>query len=241
MDRAISSKRNWTMQMDTMAPYMTKADMARQHIQSMILTGVVGPGDRITTREVSSALGVSETPIREAMRGLASEGWLDIQSHVGAVVQGLHPEQIREISALRGLICSLAIDLGAANFDESRLARIDQNIEASAGALKRKDYALFAEKNREFHELLCDNPQSPWCRRLLDNMNGLMSVQRHGIPPQHARLVEALEEHRQIRDMLRAKNFGGAAEMVRRHENNTGDFLISTIGEMPAADRSGLT
>lgn len=220
--------------MDTPNAYMTKAELARRHIRSMILSGAVKPGDRITTREVSGAVGVSETPIREAMRGLASEGWLDIQNHIGAVVQGLRTEQIREISALRGLVCSLAIKLGAPNFDADRIASIDRNLAAAAEALRRQDYGLFAEKNIEFHELLCDNPQSPWCRKFLDNMNGLMSAQRHGIPPQHAQLAAALAEHRRIRDMLAAGDFAGAAKMVTQHERNTGDFLIKAVGEMSA-------
>ncbi|MBO6726533.1 MAG: GntR family transcriptional regulator [Rhizobiaceae bacterium] len=217
--------------------YMTKAEMARRHIQSMILSGAVGPGDRITTREVSTALGISETPIREAIRGLASEGWLDIQSHIGAVVQGLRADQIREISALRGRVCGLAIELGAPNFDAERLAMIDENIEAYAEALERKDYERVAETNYDFHELLCDNPQSPWCHKLIENMHGQMSAQRHGIPPQHNRLGDALEEHKRIRDMLRAGDFEGAAEMVKQHEKNTGDFLIRMISETPAIDK----
>lgn len=219
--------------MDHSNTYMTKAELARRHIQSMILNGTVGPGDRITTREVSTALGISETPIREAIRSLASEGWLDIQNHVGAVVQGLRTEQIKEISALRGLVCGLAIELGARNFDTDRLDRIDRNIEAYAEALQRKDYELVAEKNYEFHELLCDSPQSPWCRRLIENMHGQMSAQRHGIPPQHHRLGDALEEHKRVRDMLRAGDFAGAADMVKKHEKNTGEFLIKMISGMP--------
>ncbi len=217
--------------------YTTKSEMARRHIQSMILSGAVGPDDRITTREVSDALGVSETPIREAIRSLASEGWLEVQNHVGAVVQGLRAEQIVEISALRGLICGLAIEIGAESFDEERLAKIDANIEAYSKALEQNDYQLVANKNIEFHELLCDNPQSPWCRRLLENMHGLMSAQRHGIPPQHLRLADALDEHAGIRDMLRAGNFAAAADLVKRHEKNTGEFLIKMIGEMAAGGK----
>ncbi len=224
--------------MDIPNAYMTKAEMARRHIRSMILNGKARPGDRITTREVSGALGVSETPIREAMRSLASEGWLDIHNHIGAVVQGLRTEQIREISALRGMICSLAIELGASNFDKARLADIDRNIETSAEALEREDYRLFAQRNIEFHELLCDNPQSPWCRKLLDSLNGLMSAQRHGVAPQQGRLAEALAEHGRVRDMLRAGDFAGAAAMVRQHEQNTADFLIGAIDGLAAADRA---
>ncbi|MCI5073622.1 GntR family transcriptional regulator [Oricola sp.] len=217
--------------------YMTKAEIARRHVQSMILTGEVGPGDRITTREVSDALGISETPIREAIRGLASEGWLDVQSHIGAVVQGLKTEQIIEISALRGLICGLAIELGASSFDKERLAEIDRNIDAYDEALDEKDYDRVAQLNHDFHELLCDNPRSPWCHRLLENMHGLMSAQRHGIPPQHDRLAAALREHKSIRDMLKTGDFAAAAVLAKQHEKNTGDFLIKVISEMPDVEK----
>lgn len=229
---------NRKKQMKEPRQYLTKAEVARQHIQEMVLSGTVGPGDRITTREVSDALGISETPIREAIRSLASEGWLEVQNHIGAVVQGLKTEQIREISALRGLICGLAIKLGAANFDAARLAEVDDNIAISAEALARGDFELFGAKNVEFHLLLCDNPESPWCKRLLENMHGLMSAQRHGIPPQPGRLADALQEHMRIRDRLRAGDFEGAANLVEQHEKNTGDFLIRIIEEMPAAAKS---
>lgn len=219
--------------MEPSKTYMTKAEHARQHIQSMILAGTVGPGDRITTREVSSALGISETPIREAIRSLASEGWLEVQNHIGAVVQGLRAEQIREISALRGLVCGLAVELGAKNFDAARFKKIDENIEISAEVLKANDFDLFCVKNHEFHRLLCDNPQSPWCHRLLENMYGLISAQRHGLPPQPERLREALREHIAIRDKLRAGDYAAAAGLVKQHERNTGDFLIDMIARTP--------
>lgn len=211
--------------------YVTKAELARRHVQSLILGGSLGPGDRITTREISDALGISETPARETLRSLASEGWVEIRNHIGAVVQGLKPDQIREISALRGRICGLAIELGASSFDEERLALIDDSIDAYARELDRKDYAALAELNYQFHDLLCDTPQSRWCRRMIDNMHGLMSAQRHGIPPQHSRLAEALDEHKSIRDMLRLENYAGAAEMAQKHETNTGTFLIKMMGE----------
>jgi DNA-binding GntR family transcriptional regulator len=209
--------------------YVTKTEIARRHIKEMVLSGAVRPGDRITTREVSNALGISETPIREAIRSLESEGWLEVQSHVGAVVKGLHPDQIREVSALRGRICELAIELGAPNFTEARLNKIDAVVDEMEEALSLRDFQRFASKNYEFHELLCDNPQSPLCYRLLNNMLGLMSSQRHGLPPQRTRLEEAQKEHRRIRDLLRAGEFKAAAEMAREHERITGDFLIRTM------------
>jgi len=214
--------------------YMTKTEMARRHIRSMILGGQLGPGDRITTGEMSQALGISETPIREALRWMASDGWLDIQNHVGAVVKGLETDQIYELSALRGQICGLAIELGAAFFDAERKDRIDRNIDAYKVALDREDYQQVAELNYEFHDLLCDSPRSRWCQRLLDNMHGLMSAQRQGLPPQPARLEKALQEHKSIRDMIKAGDFGAAAVLAEQHEKTTGEFLIKLLSERSA-------
>ena len=135
---------------------------------------------------------------------------------------------------MRGRICGLAIELGAPNFSEARLEQIDEVIDALDAALNSGDFALFASKNYEFHELLCDNPQSPWCHRLLSNMLGLMSSQRHGIPPHRERLEQAQKEHCRIRDLLREGNFAAAAEMAKEHERITGDFLIRAISEVAA-------
>ena len=209
--------------------FVTKAEMARRHIRKMILSGEVKPGDRITTREVSTALNISETPIREAIQGLAADGWLSVQNHVGAVVQGLRIEEVTEISALRGAICALAIELGAPSYDDALLDTIDRNIDAQAKAFDEGDFERFADLNYAFHNLLCDRPDTPYSNRLINNMLGLMSSQRHGISPNAERLVEALKEHRQIRDLLRARDFKGAAEMAKQHEVNAGAYVIKKL------------
>lgn len=211
---------------------ITKAQLARRHIQRMILSGAVRPGDRLTTREVSAALGISETPIREAINGLAAEGWLDVQNHIGAVVQSLQVDQIKEISALRGMICGLAIELNAPRYDAAFLSELDDNIEKSIAALEANDFGTFGLFNYRFHRMLCDGPLSQYSYRILENMLGLMSSRRHGIPAYRERLEAAIGEHCQIRDLLKAGDFEGAARLARQHELNTGDFLIRKMTEM---------
>ncbi|MDC9825161.1 GntR family transcriptional regulator [Devosia sp. ZB163] len=214
---------------------LTKSQLARRHIQKMILSGEIRPGDRLTTREVSQALGISETPCREAVNSLAAEGWLEVQSHVGAVVQGLRIDQIKEISALRGLICELAIELNASRYDADFLGRLDENIERSFAALEINDFGTFGALNYQFHKMLCDGPGSPYSYRILENMLGLMSSRRHGIPAYRERLEEAIQEHCQIRDRLKSGDFEGAARIARQHELNTGKFLIRKMAELEEA------
>jgi DNA-binding GntR family transcriptional regulator len=213
---------------------VTKSQLARRYIQRLILTGAIHPGDRLTTREVSTALGISETPIREAVNGLAAEGWLDVQSHIGAVVRALDIDQIREISALRGMICELAIELNATRYDVAFIAELDANIKQSFAVLKASDYDAFGGLNAQFHRMLCDGPNSQYSYRILENMLGLMSSGRHGIPTYRERLDAAIQEHCQIRDLLAAGNYRGAARLARQHEINTGEFLMRKMRELEA-------
>lgn len=235
-DMRSNDELSWLDLLQTESVVLTKAQLARRHIQKMILSGAIRPGDRLTTREVSSALGISETPIREAINGLAVEGWLEVQSHVGAVVQGLRIEQIKEISALRGLICALAIELNTSRYDSRFLAKLDENIEKSFAALEVNDFGQFGAYNHQFHQMLCDGPGSPYSYRILQNMLGLMSSRRHGLPTYRERLEVAIQEHCQIRDLLKAGDFDGAAKIARQHELNTGAFLIRKMTELEAAN-----
>lgn len=198
--------------------FLSKADIARRHIEGLILSGAVKPGDRITTREVSEALGMSETPIREAIRSLASEGWLSVRLHVGAVVESAGSEQLREIYALRGRIGSLAVELGAASYSPARLKEIDANIAASAAAVAARDIPGYTRLNHDFHMLLCDTPHSQWCLRMLVNLSALTSV-HHGFAVLPQRMAESLKEHQAIRDAIHAGRIQEAAALIQDHEH----------------------
>lgn len=199
------------------AVFLSKTDLARRHIEGLIIARKVQPGDRITTREISEALGISETPIREAIRSLAAEGWLEVQTHVGAVVASAGSEQLREIYALRGLIGALAIELGAVSYDAARLAQIDANIAAAEAAVAAQDVDLYTRLNHEFHIILNDTPHSQWCLRMLTNLSALTSAQ-HGFSVLPQRMAASLAEHKAVRDAIGARDFDRAAALMKQHE-----------------------
>lgn len=208
--------------------FLSKADIARRHIEGLILSGAVKPGDRITTREVSEALGMSETPIREAIRSLAAEGWLDVRPHVGAVVESAGSEQLREIYALRGRIGGLAVELGGASYGQARLREIDANIAASAEAVAEQDVPRYTRLNHDFHILLSDTPHSQWCLRMLVNLSALTSV-HFGFAVLPQRMAQSLREHQAIRDAIRAGRFADAAALIHDHEKAGYEALAAKL------------
>lgn len=209
--------------------FTTKSDLAHERIKQMILSGEVKPGDRIKLGEVSRKLGISETPIREAILALTSEGWLEMTTHVGAVVRNINVDQVHEISSVRGLICGLAIELNGPSFDAAILQSLKKNVEAMDAAMQRGDVNDFAGLNDEFHRLLCGGALSPWCARIMESILGLTSHQRHGIAPHLERLAEAVREHRKIVEYLCEGDFRAAADMTKIHERNAGLFLVKEL------------
>lgn len=209
--------------------YKTKSDLARGHIQELILSRTVRAGDRLTTREVAEALGISETPIREAIRLLAAEGWLTLSAHQGVVVASINTGQIAEIYAIRGALGALAIERGAAFYTAEQLATLDRNLAASAEAVASADVPRYALLNREFHATLSDTPQTQWTVRLLDNLWAQTAAAGRGFEAVPERIQASLAEHRAIRDAIGAGDHARAARLVIEHETVAGEALVAAL------------
>lgn len=210
--------------------HLTKSEIAAQYIQEMILSGEAPAGRAITTSAVSEALGMSDTPVREAIKGLATEGWLRHSAHRGTVVATIDSDQIAEVFALRGLLNAQAIRLGAEGFDQERLDRIDANIQESARAVAANDAEAYSILNREFHDLLCNNGYADWTFRLFSILQGQSAVFRHGFRAIPDGLRKSLDVHLDIREALRAGDFETAAELANHDEVSAGERLITTLG-----------
>jgi DNA-binding GntR family transcriptional regulator len=211
--------------------HLTKPDRARQHIQELILSGAVREGQHVTAREVCEALGISETPVREAIRGLAAEGWLDFHPHHGVVVATIRAEHIAEIHALRGALAALAVQLGASAYTAETFAALDRNIAESAAAVAAGDARAYARLNREFHLLMCDTPHTQWTMRLTSSLTAQTGAVRRGFAAVPERMHASLEEHRAILAALRRRDIAHAAALLVEHERIAGATLVAALSD----------
>lgn len=216
--------------------FKTKSDIASEYIQEQVLSGNMPAGTQITTSAISNAIGMSETPVREAIKSLAAEGWLRHTAHHGTVVAAPKASQIAEIFELRGVLNSLAVKLGKPSFDAERLSKIDRNIEASEKAVEENDFEAYSLLNRQFHDLLCDTPEADWTYRLFSILQGQSEVFRHGFKAIPDGLRLSLDAHLAIRAAFADGDFKAAAALVYDDETSAGNRLIETLNKNKKQD-----
>ena len=194
----------------------TLTEWADQRLRASILQGDFGPGDTLVISTLAEQLGLSATPLREALRKLASEGLVVLQSHGSARVAAVDLHEANELYELRLILEPTALERAVAAGDADYHGRV----EAAWNALAVEQVAT-ASVHAAFHRALLSACDSAWLLRLttmLSDRAGLMvTVGLPDRPPGY----NTAEAHRTLMDLVVAGNATGAAEELRRHLSKT--------------------
>lgn len=203
----------------------TLTEWADQRIREAILQGEFGPGDALVISTLAEQLGLSATPLREALRKLASEGLVVLQSHGSARVAEVDLHEANEIYELRLILeptaLERAVNAGDANYRE--------RVNAAFAALGTERLAS-PSAHTGFHRALLSTCDSAWLLKLatmLSDRSGLMLTV--GLPSRPSGYNTA-EVHRSLKDLAVAGDAAGAAEELRRHLTKTLAALHVVIG-----------
>ena len=131
-------------------------DVAQDYIRTRIAAGDFPPGHRLKERDLSDETGISRIPIREAIRSLASEGFVTLVPRRGAVVTQLQPEILDEIFEVREALEVQECALAAKRASEGEIERMRESAEAAERALRAGDAEGVNEANARFHEILVE-------------------------------------------------------------------------------------
>lgn len=199
------------------------ADRAYAALRDGILGGRYGFGDKLGEIEIAEELGLSRTPVREALRRLGSEGLLEVLPNRGARVRTWTAQDLEETYELRAVLEGLAVRRAAARTTPAVLAELDRlaaammTVDPSLGRRPPGDFSELAALNASFHELIVATAGSA---RLASTLQGLvqlplvMRTYRRYTP---AALARSHSHHREIVDALRAGDGGWAESVMRSH------------------------
>ncbi|TSE26629.1 GntR family transcriptional regulator [Tepidimonas aquatica] len=200
------------------ALYEEVADWLRQRIFSRELP----PGTWIDEMKIAQELGISRTPLREAIKVLAAEGLVTMKVRRGAYVTEVSQQDLREVYELLALLEADAAEAAcwrATDEELAELRRMHEQLEAAADPATGSRERFF-ELNEAFHLRVLDLGHNRWRKQLVQDLRKVMKLNRHGSLFKQGRVAESLAEHRAILDALCARNPKAAAEAVRRHFAN---------------------
>ncbi|MEQ0559187.1 GntR family transcriptional regulator [Amycolatopsis sp. NEAU-NG30] len=209
-------------------PPVSRTDFVRDAVKEAILSGEFGPGETLVEAEVGALLGVSKTPVREALRSLAGSGLVTMSTYKGATVRVMDAESAHAVYDLRALLepeaVRRAVERGA-DFGEAR--RVLAEVETGAAAADRAKASL---TNRLFHRALYAGCGNPLLVEVLDGLRdqaALVTVTGWGISPTWQ--GEAAE-HRAILNAAERGNARQAEHLLRKHIT---DFLDRVAFALP--------
>ncbi len=148
----------------------TVREVAYRRLRQLIVDGTLAPGERIFENELAEQLGISRTPLREAMRQLETEGLVQFTARRGAVVAGLSAAEMREAFQIRATLERLAIQLAGPRLGPAELDQLRRELERMQEALTRGDRAAFREHHRVFHMTIFEKTAAPRLLRMLANL-----------------------------------------------------------------------
>jgi DNA-binding GntR family transcriptional regulator len=191
--------------------YVSKTDMAAALIRELIITGQLAAGEQLRQRHLAQRFQVSQTPVREAMRRLESEGLVLGDTHRGFTVVEPDDGRIEENFQIRAALESLGASLAARKIDTAGIARLKDLHEQMCGVRRRR--SGYADLNRDFHFTVYEYAGSP----LLLSLMRLLCASLHGGPKVARTHAESARQHDAILAALRAGDPAAAAAGTYQH------------------------
>lgn len=198
--------------------YTTSADYAYQELRLRIITKQLKPGQRLPEVSLAKQLGVSRTPVREALRRLHSEGLVLIIPNSGARLAAPTISEIEETFVVREQLECLAISLAAKKITDRYLRRLEEALVEEARAIEAKDLETYLEVNEAFHRAIGDASGnkviSEYVEKILARTNAYIVFFD---PFQYDETAPSVDSHRKILQALRAGDGDEAVSLMKEH------------------------
>ncbi len=193
------------------------SDWAYERIKALILQLEFKPGQQLQIEDVTEMLGISRTPIREAILRLERDGLMRIVPRVGMFVTDITSEDLEELYELRELLEGRAVERAVQYLTDDDLDSLERILDGGAKSVEAGNVDEFLRAEVEFHSFLLDHSGN---RRMIVTMESFRDLTYRwrvlSLMAQES-LAETLAEHRKILEALRARKAGPAGRLMKAH------------------------
>jgi DNA-binding GntR family transcriptional regulator len=215
----------------TVAPIARRSlhDELVTRLRDMIVEGELQPGTRLPEKELCTQFGVSRTPLREALKVLASEGLVELSPHRGATVVQISRADVEETFPVMGSLEALAGELACARIDAAGLAEITALHHQMVAHYHRQQLAEYFKLNQQIHERVLEAAGNATLSALHRSLAGRVRRARYMANMSPQRWAQAVEEHEQILAALTARDGQRLAGILRRHLQHKAEVVIANM------------
>ncbi len=210
------------------AARMSLRDHVRRALRMAIISGRYEKGTKLNERKLADEIGVSTTPVKEALRQLAAEGLIEVRPRSGLIVcfdRAFAEEMILARASLESTIAALA----AARITDKQKSRLKEIVGLMAKATEKGDPDDLVELNTDFHGEIHAASRSVHIAKLVDMQMFYDKSARRVIHEDTEESRRALEEHRRIAQTIIAGDEAAAEAEMRHHVSRSGDHYMTTV------------
>ena len=209
--------------------YQPLREVVCESLREAIRSGVLKPGERIMEIQLAEELGVSRTPVREAIRKLELEGYVVMMPRRGTYVASMSIRDINEIFEIRTALESLSNGLAADHITDDELEHLQRLLVIIGGYIKDGNIEKIVETDIEFHDLLYHAARNERLVGIISNLRDQLTRFRTLSMSYPGRLEETLEEHRLIVDAIASGDRKAASRAAERHMENSEKTLLKAM------------
>ena len=200
-----------------------------EKVKGMILRGEIPPGIRIIENEVADSMGISRTPVREAVHRLAAEGFVNQLPKGGYAVRGLTVSGVEETFDIRSTLESFAAFLAVKRFADEELSPLEEKIDEFQRCLDGNDLSELTRINTDFHELLYALSRSPRLIKMIHDLRDDIFLLRKLMlnSADMARLSN--KDHREMIRAMKKRDCGKVEKLVKEHITRGREYVFRQI------------
>ena len=213
-----------------MNEYLPLRDVVFQTLRQAILRGELKPGERLMEIHLAQQLGVSRTPVREAIRKLELEGLVLMIPRRGAVVAEITVSDLEDVLEVRMALEELAVKHACHSVTPGQLAEIRRLAEEFKNTLSGDDVAACAQADMRFHDAIYEATGNGRLVQILNNLREQMYRYRMEYLKDRKSHRNLIEEHDGILQALESRDEALAAQMTARHIECQKEYFIQMLG-----------
>lgn len=212
-----------------MDEFLPLRDVVFNTLRKAILTGKLKPGERLMEVHLANQLGVSRTPIREAIRKLELEGLVIMIPRRGAEVARITEKSLKDVLEVRRALDALSVELACDRITEEDIERLLKACQDFELAARGNDAAVIAKADVDLHDIIVEATGNQRLQQLVNNLSEQMYRYRFVYIKEESQHDMLVAEHKEIYESIASRDKERAARAARIHIDNQEKSIINQI------------